>query len=169
MQTRYLLIALAAVVAAALLFLLQGSEEDRIRERLEDLRALAEVQAPEGSVEMLVKSRLLSEFFTENTFYDLTGSGQRLYEIPSRQELAQRIATIRAKLARLELALQDIEVSIEDDAASVLLRGTGLGSIRGEDGQFLEIHRVEIRLEKPEDTWLVAGARHIRNEREPVK
>jgi hypothetical protein len=166
MPTRYLLIALATVAAAAILFLLHGSEEDRILEQLDDLRALAEIQAPEGGVELLVKSRRLSEFFTENTFYDFTGSGHRLYEIPSRQELAQRIATIRAKLARLELALEDIEIDIEEDTAGVLLRGTGLGSIRGEDGQFLEIHSVEIQLEKPDDTWLVAGARHIRNERE---
>jgi len=165
MQIRYLLIALAAVAAAAILFLLHGSEEDRILEQLDDLRALAEIQAPEGSVELLVKSRRLSEFFTENTFYDFTGSGHRLYEIPSRQELAQRIATIRARLARLELALEDIEIGIEGDTASVLLRGTGLGSIRGEDDRFLEIHRVEIQLEKADDTWLVAGARHIRNER----
>ena len=169
MQIRYMLIALTAVVAAAALFLLHGSEEDRILDQLEDLRALAEIQAPEGSVELLVKSRLLSEFFTESSFYDFTGNGDRLYEIPSRQELAQRIARIRAKLARLELALQDIEVSVEEDSASVLLRGTGLGTIRGEDGQFLEIHSVEIRLEKPDDTWLVKGATHIRNEREPAE
>ncbi|HYQ73485.1 MAG TPA: nuclear transport factor 2 family protein, partial [Gammaproteobacteria bacterium] len=111
------------------------------------------------------KSRLLGEFFTENTFYDLTGNGQRLYEISSRQELVQLIARVRAKLARLELALDDIGVSIEKETASVRLRGTGLGTIRGEEGQFLEVHSVEIQLEKPEDTWLVTGARHLRNER----
>ena len=165
MHKHYKLIALAAVAALVILFLLHRSEEDRILGRLEDLRALAEMPAPEGSVELLVKSRLLGEFFTEKTFYDLTSNGHRLYEIPSRQELVQHIARIRAKLAGLELALEDVQVSIEGDTASVLLRGTGLGTIRGEDGQFLEIHSIEIRLEKLEDTWLIAGGRHIRNER----
>jgi hypothetical protein len=169
MKKRYKLIALAAVAALATLLLLHRSEEDRILGRLEELRSLAEVQAPEGSVELLVKSRLLGEFFTENSFYDLTGNGQRLYEVPSRQELVQRIARVRARLASLELALEDMQVSIEGETASVLLRGTGLGMIRGEDGQFLEIHSVEILLEKQEDTWLVAGGRHIRNEREPAE
>jgi hypothetical protein len=165
MHRHYKLIALAAVAALVILFLLHRSEEDRILGQLEDLRALAEMQAPEGSVELLVKSRLLGEFFTEQTFYDLTSHGHGLYEIPSRQELVQRIARRRAQLAGLELALEDMQVSIEGDTASVLLRGTGLGTLRGEDGQFLEIHSIEIRLEKLEDTWLIAGGRHIRNER----
>lgn len=169
MQKHYKLIALAAVVALVSLFLLHRSEEDKVIGQLEDLRILAEIQAPEGSVELLVKSRLLGEFFTENSSYDLTSSGHSLYEIPSRQELVQRIARIRARLATLELALEDMQVSIEGDTASVLLRGTGLGTIRGEDGQFLEVHSVEIRLEKPEDTWLIAGGRHIRNEREQAE
>ncbi len=169
MHKRYQLIALAAVTALAALYLLHGSEEDRVLEQLEDLRALAEIHTPESSVELLVKSRLLGEYFTETTFYDFTSSGRLMYEVPSRQELVQRIARIRAKLASLELALQDMQVSIEDDTARVRLRGTGLGSIRGEDGRFLEIHSVEIQLEKPEGTWLVAGARHIRDEREQAE
>jgi hypothetical protein len=169
MHKRYQLIALAAVTALAALFLLHGSEEDRILGQLEDLRELAEINAPESSIEVLVKSRLLGEFFTENTFYDLTSSGNRLYEVPSRQELVQHIARIRAKLASLELAAQGIEVSIEGDTARVMLRGTGLGSIRGEDGQFLEIHSIEVLLEKLGDTWLVTGGRQIRNEREQVE
>jgi hypothetical protein len=169
MHKRYILIALAAGVILAAVFLLHRSEEDRILGQIEELRELAEIQTREGSVELLVKSRLLGEFFTENTFYDMTGNGQRLYEVPSRQELVQRIARMRAKLARLELVLEDMQVSIEDDTARVQLRGTGLGTIRGEDGQFLEIHSIEIQLEKQEDTWLVAGGRHIRNEREPAE
>ena len=167
MRKRYLLIGLTAVAALAALFLLHGNEEDRILERLEDLRELAGIHAPESSVELLVKSRLLGEFFTETTFYDLSSNGQRLYEVPSRQELVQHIARIRAKLASLELELQDMQVNIEGDTARVLCRGTGLGSIRGEDGRFLEIHSIEIRLEKLGDSWMVAGGRHIRNEREP--
>ena len=169
MHKRYQLIALAAVTALAALLLLHDSEEDRILGQLEGLRELAEINTPESSIEVLVKSRLLGEYFTENTFYDFTGSGNRLHEVPSRQELVQHIARIRAKLASLELAVQDIEVSIESDTARVMLQGTGLGSIRGEDGQFLEIHSIEVLLEKLDNTWLVKGGRHIRNEREQVE
>jgi len=169
MRKRYPLIVLAAVAALAALFLLHGSEEDRILERLEDLRALAGIHAPESSVELLVKSRRLGEFFTETTFYDLTNNGQRLYEVPSRQELVQHITRIRARLANLELAVQDMQVSIEGNTARVLCRGSGLGSLRGEDSQFLEIHSVEVQLEKLDDVWMVAGGRHIRNEREQLE
>ena len=55
MHKRHLLIALAAVAALVVLFLLQGNEEDRILEQLEDLRELAEINAPESSVEVLAK------------------------------------------------------------------------------------------------------------------
>jgi hypothetical protein len=167
MHRRHLLISLAAVAVIGLVFLLHVSEEDRVLKQLEDLLTLAGIHSPESSLEVLVKSRLLGEFFTETTFYDLTNNGQRLYEVPSRQELVQHIARIRAQLASLEFTLQDIEVSIEGDTARVQLQGTGQGSIRGADGQFLEIHSIEVLLEKPEDTWLVTGARHLRNEREP--
>ena len=78
MHKRYILIALAAGVILAAVFLLHRSEEDRILGQIEELRELAEIQTREGSVELLVKSRLLGEFFTENTFYDMTGNGQRL-------------------------------------------------------------------------------------------
>ncbi len=169
MRKHYKLIAIVTVAALVTLFLPYRSEEDRILGRLKDLRTLAEIHAPESSVELLVKSRLLGEFFTEKTTYDIISNGHHIYEIPSRQELVQHIARIRAKLASLELVLEDMQVSIEGDTASVLLRGTGLGTIRGEDGRFLEIHSVEILLEKPEDTWLVAGGRHIRNERDQVE
>jgi hypothetical protein len=169
MHKRYKLIVLAAVAALAALFLLHGSEEDRVLGQLEELRELAGIQAPESSIEVLVKSRQLGEFFTESSFYDFTNTDGRLYEVPSRQELVQHIARIRSRLASLELSLQDMQVSIEGDTARVRLQGTGLGSIRGEDGQFLEIHSIEVLLEKPDDTWLVAGGRHIRNEREPVE
>lgn len=169
MLKRYKLIVLVAVAALVALFLLHGSEADRVLEQLDELRELARIQAPESSVEVLVKSRLLGEFFTESTFYDFTNTGNRLYEVPSRQELVQHIARIRSGLASLEISLQDRQVSIEGDTARVRLRGTGLGSIRGEDGRFLEIHSIEVLLEKPEDTWLVAGVRHIRNEREQLE
>jgi len=81
----------------------------------------------------------------------------------------QRIARIRARLASLELELEDMQVSIEGNTASVLLRGTGLGAIRGDDDQFLEIHSIEVLLEKLDNTWLVTGGRHIRNEREQME
>jgi hypothetical protein len=169
MQKHYRLLALTAVVVMATLFLLHDSEEDRIRKRLEELRALAGINAPESSIEVLVKSRMLGEFFTESTFFDLTNNGQRRYEVSSRQELLQHIARIRTRLDSLELALQDIQVSIEDHTARVRLQGTGLGSMRGENEPFLEIHVIEILLEKPGDSWLITGARHLRNAREPTE
>jgi len=166
MQMRHLLLVIGIATVLAGIFLLRTSEEGEIRARLEELRTLAEIQAPESAIELMVRARRLAGFFTDKTTYDLSNLGHGIREVPSREELAQRIARIRMKLASLELALQDIEVEIEDNTARVRLRGTGLGSIRGEDGPFLEIHTVEIQLGKGDGTWLVSGGRHIRDERQ---
>ena len=167
MPRRYPLIVLAVLAALVAGVLLWQNEEEKIRARLEALRELAEIRTPEGNLEVLVKSRRLGEFFTTSTVYEFGGNrGTR--EVPSREELVRRIARIRARLARLELALEDMQVEIDGDSARVQLRGSGLGRLRGEEGRFLEIHSVEIQLVKVDGDWLVAGARHLRDERQPA-
>jgi hypothetical protein len=48
-----------------------------------------------------------------------------------------------------------------------VLQGSGLGQIKGEQERFLEIHTVAVRLRKQADEWLVTGATHLRDERQP--
>jgi len=165
MQMRHLFFVTGIAALLAGIWLLHRSEEDRILAQLEEIRALAEVQAPESTIEMLVRARQLAGYFTAQTRFDLGRHGIR--EVPSSEELVQRIARIRLKLASLELALQDMQVDIEEDQALVVLRGTGQGTIRGEDGRFLEIHTAEIKLVKTDGAWLIAGGNHIRDERQP--
>ena len=84
----------------------------------------------------------------------------------ARQELVQRVMKARTRLSSLELALQDMQVSVDGDVATVRVQGSALGAIRGEQGQFLEIHTIEVMLEEVADTWLISGARHLRDERQ---
>jgi|GEM_PF-2007373 len=167
MLNRYTLAGLAMLFVLAVLFLLHTSEEDKILERLEEIRALAEITSPETGIEPLAKARRIGQFFSEQTRFDLTTAGYGIIETGSRDELVRRIIQGRARLAALELELQDAAVHIEDDAARVRLRGSGLGTLRGEQEPFLEIHTVEVRLHKEAGTWLVTGAVHLRNERQP--
>ena len=169
MRMRHLLPVIGIVAVLAGIFLLRTGDEEVIRARLEELRTLAEIRTPESGIEPLGRARQLAGFFSEKTAYDFTSLGHGIREFPSHAELTRTIARIRMKLASLELALQDIQVHIEGDTARVRLRGTGLGTIRGEDGPFLEIHTAEIFLEKHDDTWLISGARHIRDERQQTE
>ncbi|MGD2055808.1 MAG: hypothetical protein PVJ15_03305 [Gammaproteobacteria bacterium] len=167
MYKRYAWIALGAMAILATVLLFHASEEEQILERIEDLRTLAEIHSPEGGLEQIARAKQIAAFFRERSYFELTSAGYRDIDIPDRQELVRRIVRGRARLGALELAVQDPQVRIEGDRARVRLRGSALGSFRGEPGQFLEIHSVEVLFEKEAGEWLVAGAVHLRDERQP--
>jgi hypothetical protein len=166
MLNRYTLSGLGVLFVLVALFLLHANEEDKILEVLDELRALTEISSPETGIEQLTKARQIGQFFSERTIFDLINAGHGTIEIDNRDELVQRIIRGRARLASLELTLQDAQVSIEDDMAEVVLQGSGLGQVNGEQERFLEIHTVAIRLLKVADDWLVSGATHLRDERQ---
>jgi hypothetical protein len=56
-------------------------------------------------------------------------------------------------------------VRIDDNHATVRVTGTALGATRHGEGQFMDVHRVEIELVRQDGDWLVSGGRHIRDER----
>ena len=167
MLNRYTLSALGVLILLAALFLLHTNEQDRVLQRLEQLRAMSEIASPESGVEQLTKASQIGQYFSERTVFDLTRAGHGTIVIDSRDELVRRIIRGRAQLVMLELALQDAQVRIEDDTAEVVLTGSGLGQIKGEQDRFLEIHAVAVRLRKEADDWVITGATHLRDERQP--
>ena len=166
MLNRYTLSALGVLIVLAALFLLQTNEEERILQRLEQLRALTEISSPESGVGQLTRASQIGQYFSEQTVFDLTRAGHGTIIIDSRDELVRRIIRGRARLVMLELALRDAQVRIEDDTAEVVLTGSGLGQIKGEQDRFLEMHTVAVRLRKQADDWVITGATHLRDERQ---
>jgi len=158
------LLALSAVAAIAWL-VLGGSEEQRILDKLEQVRVLAEVREPENALVQLERARQLSELFSTQTRYDLTTLGHGITQIDSRAVLTERIVAGRSRLVSLELTLLAPTVAIDGDRATVGVTGTALGATRDGEGQFMDVHRVEIGLVREDGDWLVSGARHIRDER----
>ncbi|MGB5259453.1 MAG: nuclear transport factor 2 family protein [Gammaproteobacteria bacterium] len=157
---------LVAVAAAALIRVLLGdSEEQRMLDQLEQIRVLAEVRDQENPLTRLGRAKQLSTLFTAQTRYDLTTLGHGITVINSRDELAQRILAGRSKLVTLELGLLAPEVQIDGDRAIVVITGTALGATHGGEGQFMDVHRIEIELVEEDGDWLVSGGRHIRDER----
>jgi hypothetical protein len=158
-----IVLAVAAIIIAVLFF--SRSEEEKILERLEQIRELAELGETEGGIQQAARARQISQYFGEQTSFDLSNAGYPHYTIPSREELTRRILSGRGRLSTLELAMQIRQVTIEGDSARVQLQGSALGAMRGERERFLEIHLVEVLMRKTGDEWLVVGARHIRDER----
>ncbi len=166
MLSRYWLIALAGVVALIAIPLFLDTDEEEILEQLERIRSLAEITSSESGIQQLTRTREIARHFSAHTVYDLTSAGYGIIEIPSHQELEQKILSGRTRISALELSLDEPVVHIEGSTARITVRGTALGSIRGEQGQFLDIHTIEVLLDKADGDWLVSGARHLRDERQ---
>ena len=158
--------ALLVTTAVVVIVLFRGtSEEEQIRDQLEQIRGLTEIHAPESALEQASKATRISQFFTEQTTFNLSNAGYRTIEISDREELVGKILRGRATLSSLELALRGPRISIDGDRAQVEFQGSALGSIRGQEGQFLDVHVLNVELTKEEGSWLVLGAQHIRDER----
>ena len=161
---QYTLIA-AFVMLTAFLFL-HKSEAEKILALLEEIRSHTEVIEAESGIIQATRAKKIGQLFNEQTTYNLTNAGYSIYEIGSRQELIQTILKGRASLSSLKLELNNPQVTINGDTASVEVTGRALGSSRNSEGQFLEIHRIEIQLDKSEDNWLIKSVWHIHDERQ---
>lgn len=168
MLNRYTLIALAGLAVLVVFLVLRSSEEDKILALLEQVRVLAEVRDTESGIEQVAKARDIGALFHETTRFDLANLGHGITEVNDRNELVRRITSGRARLVVLELGMQDPRVTITGDSAQVEIQGQALGTIRGEQGRFLDIHRVEVTLEKTDGDWLITGGRHLQDLRQPV-
>jgi len=166
MFNRYTLIALLCLVVLAGLLLLRSGDEDAILAQLQLLREQAGITAPESGIEQLAKANSLASLFSEATVFDLTSAGYGMTAIATRQELVRQIIALRSRLSSLELDLQEAQVHIDGDMARVQGTASGLGSVTGQQGQFLEIHSGLITLARENGDWLITGAMHQRDERQ---
>jgi hypothetical protein len=167
MFSRYTLIAVAALALLAGLWLLHGSDEDAILAQLEQLREQAVIAGPESGIEQLARANSIAALFAGATEYDLTRAGHGTTRIATRQELVRRIISLRSRLATLDIELRQAEVRVDGDTAEVQLTASGLGALTGQQGQFLEIHSGLVTLARQDGDWLITGATHIRDERQP--
>jgi hypothetical protein len=167
MFNRYTLIAAAALILLAGLWLLHGNDEDAILAQLEKVREQTMIAGPESGLEQLARANSIAALFSESTLYDLTRAGYSTTRIATRQELVRRIITLRSRLATLEIEILQAEVRIDGDTAEVQLTASGLGTLTGQQGQFLEIHSGLVTLARQDGDWLITGATHIRDERQP--
>ena len=168
MMNKQLVWPLAAVLVVALVWFLDGGDEERaIQARLEQIRVLAEITGPETPLSLLRRAKEISALLAPETRYDLTNLDHGITTLGSRDELIQHIVAIGSKLKSLQLELLAPVIRIDGDQAIVTLTGTALGATHHGEGQFLEVHRVEIDLMRTDDEWLVRGGRHIRDERNP--
>lgn len=157
------------IVALSLAFILYScfsvSVEDQILQRMEELRTIAEINELQHPLEQAATARRMGNFFTDPASFDFRDAGYEEIRNLTRQELIQHIARGRAKMQSLEIDLSQSRVTVQQDSATVEFTGSALGSMPSIEGQFLEIHRIRILLEKIDGDWLIESVIHLRNER----
>lgn len=164
-SVRWLL--LTGIVVWSLYSLLQPGEEERIRELLREMLPLAEVDSEVQlhPLEMAGNAHRLSSSFAKPAVVDFSNAGYRRLVLNNRREIAQKILQTKGALTSLELALRDFSVEIDDGHATVAVTGSALGALKGEKGQFLDIHRLRIQLINQQGDWMISEVVHVRNER----
>ncbi|NNJ94325.1 MAG: SnoaL-like domain-containing protein [Halobacteria archaeon] len=165
MKKNYAWILAPVIVAVVAWLLLVDNEEQKVLDRLEQIRSLAEVRDQENPLSRLGRAKQIGTLFSAQTRYDLTTLGHGVTTIGTREELTRRIAAGRSKLVSLELGLLAPDVQVDGDRARVNITGTALGAMHGGEGRFMDVHRIEIELVRADGDWLVSGGRHIRDER----
>jgi hypothetical protein len=155
------------IFAAALLgwFFLE-SDEDVIIDRVRALNSLAQIEKVEHPFVVAGQAKEIVAFFDSVITVDLRSAGAReIYE--SEQKVAQRqLLQIGTQFTKLETSVDHFEVDIEGNRATVELRASALGSLKGHDGEFLEIRRIKLVLVEKAGTWLIKEIEHLENLRD---
>lgn len=168
MKTCWLKILAALLVVLLAISYLHNSEKEKILARLEEIRRLSEINESENGITQVRKAQQISQHFNIPGYFDLTHAGLRLYEIENQQVLIKQILRGRAAFSMLRADLQNPLVSVDENTARVEITATATGSTRNQDDAFIEIHRVEILLVKPQEDWLISTVRHLYNEAQPA-
>ncbi len=161
--------ALATVLVLALFLFkhLGADEEARIASRLEKLQTLASIQVPENRLQALGSSTEIGKFFAEDLSLSLSSSFEneetREYIISGKQEFTQKLVGLRVQASKLEIKLDIEEIEIDGNSANIKVKAAALGSISGVEGEFFDLHLVEIQMVKTSENWIIKSVKHLEN------
>ena len=166
----FIVLATVLILAISLNKLIGADEEARITKRLENLQTLASLEVPENRLQALASATEIGKFFAEDISLSLTSSLEneetREYRISGKQELTQRLAALRLQASKLEIKLDVDEIEIEGDLATIKVKAAALGSLPGVEGEFFDLHLVEIKMIESSDDWIIKSVKHLENLRD---
>ena len=142
------------------------SEEEVVASRLDELASLLEIKNKEEPLERIALANNIATMFTNSVYLELEFEENRVSETKGRNEIRQKTIALRKMLNYLEVAFTDKEISVEGESALAIVTGSALGSMPDIEGQFLEIHRVELELVYEMGSWKISRARHLKSLRE---
>ena len=139
------------------------SEEDRLKASLQELVELAQLEEGEHPLDSAQKSKRIPDFFILSPTFEFSNAGYDDYQISTKKDLSQKVLLARTRLKNIELGIEDIKIEIKGIKAEVRMIGSALGSLKSQEGQFFDRHRVKVLMEKLESTWLISRVIHLKN------
>lgn len=170
-MSRTRIIGAMVVVILALVFLWPSDREAAVRGQLESLRQSAEVDRRLTLFEAGEQSAGVLKHFDESVTFSMELEDVDRVEIVGKEELKKRLIQAYTQLNSLEVAFRNISLEFSADKAVARLDASVLGAMPGNEGQFLEMHRIEITLRTSsgnplQSSWLVHSVQHLENLRE---
>jgi ketosteroid isomerase-like protein len=149
-----LLLLATAGVALALWWIFGGTDEMRIRRRLDDMARVASRSSGEQPAVAFGKARELSQFFTATCE---AADGATGAVVSGREEVARAIAWAREEEDAAEVVLEDVQVLMGEAPTAT---ATLTVRIRLPDGSAGALDRTEASLTwaKQDGTWLIQKA-----------
>ncbi len=147
------------LLAAAALFWLYGrffgSEEARIRTRLDEVRSLVGKSSSESALDSVSRARSFAELFTDSFSAQIKPFGQRVEDLP---ELMRLFVALRHASEKISLDYRDIEIVVGESGREAIVQCAAL--LNGGPGGLLadQAYRLELRLRKVGGEWKIAEA-----------
>lgn len=166
-----LALAAAIVLTTAYVFIFRTSEEDAVRSTLESLRRLAEVDSKLSLIESAEKVTQLLDYVESEVALVALPEYDELPRVFRRESDKQQGIAVYGRLSRLEISLKYISIVVTGATAAATVDISVLASLVGAQGQFLEMHRVEVILQKQtglaaDPSWRIAAVRQLENLRD---
>jgi len=152
-EKKYIIIAVLVIAAVITYFVLQESEEEKVRKQFSLLSEYVSKKSDENNIMLAANAKKVQNLFAEHCelgipMYSISGNYKP-------NDISSLVLSSRSYFAKVTLSFHDINVDFpEKDSASVNLTANLKGKLTS--GEYTDdTHELEFTLEKVEDEWLI--------------
>ena len=142
------------------------SDKQFIKKQLLDIASLSQISSKISPIEAAEKTKTLTSFVDAKVVFDFVFEDEQRFYVIGRKEIRSKLLLAYSRLSSLEVALQNIQVTVDEDLAIAEMDLSVLGSTGQRDDKFLEMHRASVHLERKGLAWNITKVMHLENLRE---
>ncbi len=142
------------------------NDEEKVRTILNDLATLTTFSGNKNLPVLLGRAKRIAAKCSEDIRFILELKDVEPITVNGRAELERHILAAYRALDSLEVSFTDLEFEKGEEGPYVRVRLSALGSMPGEEGQFLEMHLVGIAFKKVDSELKITEIQQLANLRE---